>query len=110
MNTRTIARSLLIAILAIVVSAAPVLADDSFTLYNHTGRTMKSLYVAASDTDSWGPDILNQEVADGSSVKVSWTHGETACNWDVRGEFDDGTYAEVKNVDFCTVTEVTFNP
>jgi hypothetical protein len=37
-------------------------------------------------------------------------HGETECNWDVRGEFDDGTYAEVKNVDFCTVNEVTFNP
>ena len=110
MITRKIVQSFLIAALAIVVSAAPVLADDSFTLHNHTGRSMKALYVSASDTDSWGPDILNGEAANGADVKVSWTHGETACNWDVRGEFDDGTYAEVKNVDFCTVTEVTFNP
>lgn len=107
---RTIVRSFLIAALAVVVSAAPVLADDSFTLHNHTGRSMKSLYVAQSDSDSWGPDILNAEVANNANVKVSWVRGETACNWDVRGEFDDGTYAEVKNVDFCTVSEVTFNP
>jgi hypothetical protein len=109
MITRRIVRSLLVAALAIVVSTAPVLADDSFTLHNHTGRTMKALFVAPSDSDSWGPDILNQNVADGADVKVSWTHGETACNWDVRGEFEDGTYAEVKNVDFCTVDDVTFN-
>jgi hypothetical protein len=110
MKNRTIFRSLLIAALAIAVSIAPALADDSFTLHNHTGRSMKALYVAQSDTDSWGSDILDGSVANGADVKVSWTHGETACNWDVRGEFDDGTYAEVKNVDFCTVTEVTFNP
>jgi hypothetical protein len=103
-------RTFLIAALAIVMCAAPVLADDSFTLHNHTGRAMKALYVAPSSSDNWGPDILGEEVADGQDVKVSWTHGETECNWDVRGEFDDGTYAEVKDVDFCTVNDVTFNP
>jgi hypothetical protein len=110
MQNRTIFRSLLIAALAIVLSVAPALADDSFTLHNHTGRSMKALYVSQSDSDSWGSDILNGSVADGADVKVSWVRGETACNWDVRGEFDDGTYAEVKNVDFCSVTEVTLNP
>jgi hypothetical protein len=110
MKNGPIFRSLLVAALAIVMCTAPVLADDSFVLHNHTGRSMKALYVSASDTDSWGSDILGQEVPDNADVKVSWTHGETACNWDVRGEFDDGTYAEVKNVDFCTVNDVTFNP
>jgi hypothetical protein len=110
MQNRTIFRSLLIAALAIVMSVAPALADDSFVLHNHTGRSMKALYVGPSSSDSWGPDILNGEAADGSDVKVSWTHGETECNWDVRGEFDDGTYAEVRDVDFCTVNDVTFNP
>ncbi|HTA37656.1 MAG TPA: hypothetical protein VK760_01200 [Candidatus Acidoferrales bacterium] len=110
MQNRTIFRSLLIAALAIVISVAPALADDSFVLHNHTGRAMKALYVAQSSTDSWGPDILNGTVGNGEDVKVSWTHGETECNWDVRGEFEDGTYAEVTNVDFCTVNDVTFNP
>jgi hypothetical protein len=110
MNIRKIMSGLAIAALALVVSVAPARADDSFTLHNHTGRSMKALYVAESASDSWGPDILGGELASGDDIKVSWVRGETACNWDVRGEFDDGTYAEVKNVDFCTVTEVTFNP
>ena len=108
MKPSTIFRSLLIAALAIVICAAPALSDDSFVLHNRTGRTMKALYVAESASDKWGPDILNQDIANDQDVKVSWTHGETECNWDVRGEFEDGTYAEVKNVDFCTVNEVTF--
>jgi hypothetical protein len=110
MKHQAILRGLLIALLAIVLTAAPVLADDSFTLHNNTGRTMKALFVSQSDKDTWGPDILNGNLATGADVKVSWTHGETECNWDVRGEFEDGTYAEVKNVDFCTVNEVTFTP
>src|SRR5271155_2329986 len=108
MRHQAILRGLLIALLAIVITAAPILADDSFTLHNRTGRTMTSLYVAQSDSDKWGPDILTGSIENGNDVKVSWTHGETECNWDVRGEFEDGTYAEVKDVDFCTVNEVTF--
>jgi len=107
---KTIARSLLVAALAIVMSVAPAYADDSFVLHNHTGRPMKALYVSESDKDSWGPNILNGTVDDGADVTVSWVRGETACNWDVRGEFEDGSSAEVRDVDFCTVNEVTFNP
>jgi hypothetical protein len=112
MKLPAIFRSVLFAALAVAVSAAPVMADDdSFTLHNHTGRTMKSLYVApTSQTDSWGSDILNQNIADGGDVKVTFPRDATECNWDVRGEFSDGTYAEVRNVDFCTVDEVTFTP
>jgi hypothetical protein len=110
MIARKVIQGFLIAALAIVMSVAPAYADDSFTLHNNTGRTMKALYVAASSTDNWGSDILNGEAATGTDVKVSWTHGETECKWDVRGEFEDGTYAEVRDVDFCTVNEVTFTP
>ncbi len=110
MKIQSVVRTVLIAALALVITFAPAYADDSFTLHNHTGRTMHKLYVAQSDSDKWGPDILTADVPDGEDVKVSWTHGETECNWDVRGEFEDGTYAEVKNVDFCTVDEVTFTP
>jgi hypothetical protein len=110
MIARRIFQSFLIAALAVVISVAPAYADDSFTLHNNTGRTMKALFVSATSTDDWGPDILSGSVDSGADVKVSWTHGETECNWDVRGEFEDGTYAEVKDVDFCTVNEVTFTP
>jgi hypothetical protein len=94
---------------AVATCAAPAIADDSFTLHNDIARPMRALYVAPSSSDNWGPNILDGVVAAGKDVKVSWTHGETECNWDVRGEFDDGSYAEVKDVDFCTVDEVTFH-
>jgi len=98
--------------LAFVAFAVPVRADDdSFVLHNHTGRVMKALYVSVSTSKEWGDDIMGSQVAeDGQDVTVTFPRDATECNWDVRGEFNDGTYAEVDNVDFCTVTEVTFTP
>jgi hypothetical protein len=114
MKFPAIFRGVMIAALAALVCAAPVFADDSndsFTLHNRTGRTMKALFVApTSQTDSWGSDILNEDIADGNDVKVSFPRSSSECQWDVRGEFEDGTYAEVREVDMCTVWDVTFNP
>ena len=104
---------------AMVVAAAAMLlwaipafaADQDFTLHNKTGRTMKALFVSPSDKDSWGPDILGEDtLADGADVSIKFDRNEDECKWDVRGEFEDGTYAEVRDVDFCTVTDVNFNP
>jgi hypothetical protein len=111
MRISGIFRSILIAAIAVGLSAAPVMASgDYFMLHNHTGRSMKALYVAPTSSDSWGSDILNADAPDGSDVKVTWSrNADDTCYWDVRGEFEDNTYAEVKNVDFCTVDDVTFN-
>ena len=53
-----------------------------------------------------GADVL----ADGASVDIKFDRSEDQCKWDVRGEFEDGAYAEVRDVDFCTVSTVNFNP
>jgi hypothetical protein len=104
-------RKAVMAGLAIALCAAPAMAgDQDFTLHNHTGKTMKALFVAPSSSDNWGPDILGEDtLADGADVSVKFDRDESECKWDVRGEFEDGAYAEVKDVDFCTVTDVTFN-
>ena len=49
-------------------------------------------------------------VKNGQSLDVKFDRNEDQCEWDVRAEFDDNTYAEVRDVDFCTVVDVTFNP
>lgn len=97
---------------AMFLVAIPALAaDQDFTLHNHTGRTMKALFVSEVGSDDWGSDILGQDtIEDGGDVSVKFDRGEDKCKWDVRGEFEDGSYAEVRDVDFCSVSEVTFTP
>jgi hypothetical protein len=105
-------KAVLVAI-AIAFCAAPALAaDQDFTVHNHTGRTMKALFVSETSKDDWGSDLLGDgsTVADGSDVDIKFDRNETECQWDVRAEFEDGSYGEVRDVDFCTVTDVTFNP
>jgi hypothetical protein len=106
-------KALLLAVAVALCTALPAraAADQDFTLNNHTGKIMKALFVSPVGTDSWGSDIMGSDVlADGASVDVKFERNEDQCNWDVRGEFEDGAYAEVRNVDFCTVSTVNFNP
>ena len=97
--------------LAILLSSAIAYADDDyFTLHNKTSHKMVALYVGTTTDDSWGPNILRGSAAAGSDIKVTWSKSAPdVCKWDVRGEFDDGTSAEVRDVDFCSVDEVTFH-
>jgi hypothetical protein len=105
-------KALLVAVAVALCSALPAkAADQDFTLNNRTGHTLKALFVSPVGQDSWGSDILGQDVLEnGESVDVKFDRGEDQCNWDVRGEFEDGSYAEVRDVDFCTVSVVNFNP
>lgn len=109
MNVRAILRGALIATVAFLICVPAYADDDSFTLHNRTGRTMVALYVGPTTDDSWGSNILSGDAADGTDVKVTWSrNAPDVCEWDVRGEFEDGSYAEVRDVDFCKVDEVTF--
>ncbi|MBV8490909.1 MAG: hypothetical protein JO199_10315 [Candidatus Eremiobacteraeota bacterium] len=104
----SIVRILVAASLAIAFCVAPALAD-SFTLHNKTSHEMVKLFVSPTSKADWGPNLLEGTVPAGQDATFTWSKDASdECNWDVRGEYADGSYAEVKNVDFCTVTEVTF--
>jgi hypothetical protein len=105
-------KALLLAVAVAMCTALPArAADQDFTLNNHTGKIMKALFVSPVGTDSWGSDIMGSDVlADGASVDVKFDRSEDQCKWDVRGEFEDGAFAEVRDVDFCTVSTVDFTP
>jgi hypothetical protein len=103
--------ALMIGLVAAFCAAPAMAADQDFTLHNKTGKIMKALFVAPTSTDSWGSDILGADVlADGADLSIKFDRNESECKWDVRAEFEDGSYGEVRDVDFCTVTDVTFNP
>jgi hypothetical protein len=94
--------------MAVAMCVAPAWAD-SFTLHNKTSHEMTELYVSPTSKSSWGPNVLSGTVTAGDDGTFTWSKDASdECNWDVRAEFADGSYAEVTNVDFCTVNEVTF--
>ena len=109
MKVSPIVRTFVFAAAAIALCVAPAWAD-SFTLHNKTSHEMVAMYVSPSSKDSWGPNVLSGTVPAGEDATFTWSKDASdECNWDVRGEFADGSYAEVTNVDFCNVDSVTFH-
>jgi hypothetical protein len=91
--------------------AAPAAGQQNFTLVNNTGHTVVTLNVSASNENSWGEDILGRDtLANGESATITFPHGETQCNFDIRATYDDGATTDARNVNLCTLTTVTLTP
>jgi hypothetical protein len=83
-------------------------AQQNFSVVNNTGHTVVTLNVSATNTDSWGPDILGRDtLANGESAQITFPRTTTQCNWDIKATYDDGTNTDMRNVDLCTVATVT---
>ncbi len=108
MKTPSIVRTFTLLALAVAVCVAPALAD-SFTLHNKATEKIVALFVSPSSRINWGHNVLHGTVPAGHSGTFTWSkNAPDECDWDVRAEYADGTYAEVRNVDFCKVDDVTF--
>lgn len=111
MGTKTWRRSaavLATAFLAMGVSPA-VGTDQNFTLHNQTELTIESVYVSPSGAGSWSEDILGQDILDDhTDLDVKFDRGSSQCEWDVRADFSDGTSEQVHDVNFCSISDVTF--
>jgi len=91
--------------------AATPAGQQNFTLVNNTGHTVVTLNVSASNQNSWGEDILGRDtLANGESAAITFPHGETECNFDIRATYDDGDTTDARGVNLCTLTTVTLTP
>ena len=93
-------------------AAAPAAGgNQNFTLVNNTGHTVVTLNVSASNENSWGEDILGRDtLANGESAAITFPHGETECNFDIKATYDDGATTDARGVNLCTLTTVTLTP
>jgi hypothetical protein len=83
-------------------------AQQNFTIQNNTGHTVVTLNVSASNENSWGPDILGRDtLANGESAAITFPHGETQCNFDIKATYDDGGTTDARGVNLCQVATVT---
>ena len=91
--------------------ATPPAGQQNFTLVNNTGHTVVTLNVSASNQNSWGEDILGRDtLANGESASITFPHGETECNFDIRATYDDGDTTDARGVNLCTTATVTLTP
>ena len=110
MRTRIVFHTILAAIIMIAFSSGMGMAgQQDFTVHNHSGKTIKNLYVSPSSSDHWGKDILGEdELDDGDSFDVKFSHDEEECKYDIKVTFEDGSDAEDHDVDLCSVSDVNF--
>ncbi len=100
----------LVASFALTLAAGPVLAEDLvFALTNSSTANLQELYVSASETDSWGEDILGMDVlASGENGDVTIADGMETCAYDLRFVMDNGTTVE-GSADLCETNAFTIN-
>ncbi len=87
--------------------AAAGQARQNFLISNQTGHVLTTLNVSPSNENSWGPDVLGRDVlAAGESAEISFDRGETQCQWDIRGTYDDGGTTDARGINLCEVATV----
>lgn len=82
-----------------------------FYIENNTGVTLNNIYVTPAETDSWGSDILPQDLFDDQStvqVYIPETYGET-CMFDIKITDLEGNAVIFYNVDACALHTLRIN-
>jgi hypothetical protein len=99
---------------AFVAVTAPALAQSAkqdFTLVNRTGYELKALFVSPSKADSWGDDILGQDVLeDGKLANIHFSPKAQTCKWDLKVVYtDDDSNAIWQGINLCEVDKITIH-
>ena len=88
----------------VVATASP---DPSFRLVNRDSAAVHEIYVSPSGSRAWGADRLGQDVLiPGRFARIGLPAGP--CLHDIRVVFADGRAEERRQVDTCSITDMTF--
>ena len=103
----------LVALTVMTLSVSPAFADPrDFELVNGSGRDIAEIYVAPSNLDDWGDNLIpeGKVLPNGNAVPIAFkrfTEGD--CYYDVKVVTTDGGEGELNQVNLCETTTVTFN-
>lgn len=98
-------------VLVAMVAAGAVQAQDlEFKLVNKTSSPLIGFYVSHVGTNDWEENLLQGAMLDTDyEVQVVIQDGRTTCDYDIRGEFEDGDTVEERDLDLCELGEYTFS-
>lgn len=102
-------------VMTLVLTAASFAQVFDFTVHNETGYDIDSVYVAPSDEEEWGDDLMGEDVLeDGASVEITFNPEYEALllalnvdKYDLRVEYSDGTEEEWYELKLEEITELT---
>jgi hypothetical protein len=81
--------------------------DRSVYVTNDGAGTIKSVFIANFDDETWNDDLLGgQVVRDGYEIQVAPQHVWGDCRFDVRVEFTDDAYVELYDVNLCQTDSI----
>jgi hypothetical protein len=86
-------------VLAGMLAAGDLRAEASFTLVNHTGRTIVAIYSSPSRAGDWGRRLNAQPLADRAEQRLKPSTQD--CRQDVLVEFGPGEEQQRFKVDLC---------
>ncbi|MEG4997445.1 hypothetical protein [Microcoleus sp. B4-D4] len=97
------------------LTAASVFAEMvKISVINNSGKTMTVLQSGSSD-DDWGENLLDGPLADRGTVPFEFDSAEYegdisgGCVFDVRAQYSDGTYTDLRGINFCKESSINFN-
>ena len=73
---------------------------------NNSGKTLKSVFMSAPKKEEWGQNELTSPIKDREKADFEWKRSDykgddAGCIFDIRAEYDDGTFAELDPIDVC---------
>ncbi|MBT9545874.1 MAG: hypothetical protein IV090_10835 [Candidatus Sericytochromatia bacterium] len=83
-----------------------------FDISNATGHSIAGLYISPTGVDSWGPNILPGEFADGASGHVTFSPEAEATDWDMRADWSDDSeeaYVYWTALNLTTINSLTLH-
>jgi hypothetical protein len=111
MNRKRIAIAAIAA--ALFLGAASYLSAESdydFTLVNATGYDIDAVYLSPSSQESWGNDVMGQDVlVNGMTVKIVFHPSAQAASWDLKVKWRDPGYPAVvwHGLDLAKINKLT---
>ncbi|HEY8576835.1 MAG TPA: hypothetical protein VIL88_10910 [Devosia sp.] len=94
----------------LLFTTLPAAAQNvEFSLLNNSSHTLEYLYVAPSNTDEWGDDLLGETgvLEAGSEATVFIGDGSDQCLYDLRFETAEGAELDVYEVNICKLSSYT---
>jgi hypothetical protein len=86
-------------------------SNQDFTLWNDTGFTIGSVYVSLANDDSWGEDVLGEDmlpVGESTTIRFSG-YKPKDCIFDIKiKKGEDGPEFTVEDVNLCKLDNLTF--
>lgn len=98
-----------VSVLGFLTATGATAADKDYEIHNNTGVTLQYFYASPIASDDWGSDRLgNRVIRPGYYETIAFRDGSAFCFYDFRAEFEDGSYAEQREIDVCQADGFNF--